>query len=402
MVHHHVMKWRLHTLVVLGGLLFAGWLGAAEADGWKPLFNQNDLEGWVNVNGAPETWSIKDGVISCTGRPIAALRSARQYENFELELEWRHLKPSGNAGIFLWASALPAVGQPFLRAIEVQVLDNAYGGKEQNIWFTTHGDIFPIHGATMTPMRPQTHQGDKSRCFPVEFRSKPSPEWNHYRIVAQNGSIRLSVNGKEVSGGDKCHWRKGYLGLESEGSPTEWRSLRIKELPSTGATPEESAPVDDGWRPLYNGVDLRGWKEVGGGSVADPPRKGPAWTAADWVLKGSKEQFLPTLWTEESFGDFELMIDSKLPEEAGKSAFAPHLVLRGEEAQTVGIVGPTFSWQRRVVKVQGREVKVYDVSGQLLKEETLPESTPASGPIGLRTSGPYETQFANIFIREAK
>lgn len=395
------MKPPLRALAGLCASLAAVTAFASDTEGWNPMFNANDLDGWVNVNGAPETWSIKDGVVACTGKPVAALRTIKQYENFELELEWRHLKPSGNAGIFVWASALPAVGQPFLRAIEVQVLDNAYGGEKQNVWFTTHGDIFPIHGATMTPMRPQTHQGDKSRCFPSEFRSKPSPEWNHYRIVAHNGSLRLSVNGKEVSGGDNCNWRKGHLGLESEGSPTEWRNIKLKELASTGATAEQTAPVDEGWRPLYNGVDLRGWKQEGGGAVAVPAQP-PAWTAADWTLQGSKEQMLPLLWTEQSFGDAEFIIDTKLPADAGKSAFVPGLALRSPKASPIPIAGATGSWQRRVVKISQGTVKVFDVAGTLLSESTLPPDAPERGPLGLVSRGGYETQFANIFVRDAK
>jgi hypothetical protein len=204
-------------------------------NGFVPLFNGRDLTGWVNVNCAPDTWSVRDGVIACTGQPTGALRTVRQYENFIFEVEWRHLKPAGNAGIFVWASPEAAPGVPFLRSIEVQVLDHGYG---QSGAHTTHGDIFPIHGSKMVPLG--RSKGD--RAFPSEERSKPSPEWNHYRIEANNGTIRLSVNGKEVTAGEKCHWRKGYLGLESEGSPTEWRNLKLKELPSTGATAEESAP----------------------------------------------------------------------------------------------------------------------------------------------------------------
>ena len=385
-------------IFALGGLCAvltaATSLRADDAAGWKPMFNPNDLDGWVNVNGAPETWSIKDGVISCTGKPVAALRTIRQYENFEVELEWRHMKPEGNAGFFVWASALPAPGQPFLRAIEVQVLDNAYGGKEQNVWFTTHGDIFPIHGATMTPMRPQTHKGDKSRCFPIEFRSKPSPEWNHYRIVANNGSIRLSVNGKEVSGGDNCVWRKGFLGLESEGSPTEWRNLRIRELPATGATAEQSAPIDEGWRPLYSGVDLRGWKSTGAGAA-------PAWSSADWMIQ-AKGPGAPTLWTEESFGDGEFIIDTKWAREAGKPEAAPHLQLRSAEAPPIAIAGEPGAWQRRVVTIHQGTVTVSDTAGRRLSETKLPANTPARGPVGLSAGGLPESQFANIFVREKK
>lgn len=208
---------------------------AAEEEGFTPLFNGKDLSNWVNVNCAPDTWAVRDGMITCTGQPTGALRTPKQYENFILELEWRHLKSGGNAGVFIWASPNAAPGVPFLRAIEVQVLDHGYGNTQSH---TTHGDVFPIHGSTMQPFG--AHNG--MRSFPSEWRSKPSPEWNHYRIVCNDGVIRLHVNGKEVSGGEKCMWRKGYIGLESEGSPTEWRNIRIKELPSTGATPEQSAP----------------------------------------------------------------------------------------------------------------------------------------------------------------
>ncbi len=211
-------------------------LHSADDDGFVPLFDGKTLDGWVNVNTAADTWSVRDGLLHCTGQPTGALRTPRQYENFILELEWRHLKAGGNAGVFIWASPLAAPGVPFLRAIEVQVLDHGYGNTESH---TTHGDVFAIHGATMKPFAPSKGM----RSFPTEQRSKPSPEWNHYRITCQDGTIRLAVNGKEVSGGSECVWRKGYIGLESEGSPVDWRNIRIKELPSTGATAEQSAPL---------------------------------------------------------------------------------------------------------------------------------------------------------------
>ncbi len=117
---------------------------ADSSDGFTPLFNGHDLDGWTNVNCAPDTWSVRDGKIYCTGKPIGELRTTRMYQNFILELEWRHLRPQGNAGVFVWSDALTAVGQPFIRGIEVQVLDGREG-----TGFTSDGDIFPIHGATM-------------------------------------------------------------------------------------------------------------------------------------------------------------------------------------------------------------------------------------------------------------
>ena len=225
-------------------------------DGFVPLFNEKDLAGWTNVNtwqgvkGKQDTWGVSNGVITCTGQPTGFMRSEKQYENFVFELEWRHLKPAGNSGVFVWASPTPAgAGNPYAKAVEVQILDLAFteqvakgGGKTD--WFTCHGDVFAIHGMKMIPFPPTApNPGSSMRAFPSENRTKPSPEWNHYRITAVNGVVMLAVNGKEVSGGYNCSIRKGFLALESEGSPIEFRNLRIKEWPSTHPKPEEIAPL---------------------------------------------------------------------------------------------------------------------------------------------------------------
>ena len=207
-------------------------------DGFRPLFNGKDLAGWVDVTVKPDTFTVRDGVIYCTGKPTGVMRTEKPYENFILELEWRHLKPKGNAGVFIWSDAKATSNPRFPRSIEVQVLD---GRNTEN--YTSHGDVFAIQGAKLTPDRP--HPAGSMRCLPSEKRCRPSPQWNHYRITCNDGSIKLSVNGKVVSGGSKCHPRKGYICLESEGSPIEFRNIRLKELPSTGATPEETALLAD-------------------------------------------------------------------------------------------------------------------------------------------------------------
>src|SRR5688572_3750233 len=321
---------------------------AADKDGFVPLFNGRDLSGWVNANCAPETWSVRDGVIHCTGQPIGALRTERQYENFILEAEWRHLSSGGNSGIFIWGTPIAAPGVPFLRGIEVQVLDHGYAeqyekqnGKKSD-WFTAHGDVFPIHGATMKPFG----KNHGMRSFPSEDRSKRSPEWNHYRIVCTNGVIRLSVNGKEVSGGEDCNYRKGYLALESEGAPVEFRNLRIKELSSSGVTAELTAPVDLGWRTIFTGLDLRGWKtnaatstrwQGGGGRI---------------TLKAGDANPGAVLWTEKDFGDAEFVLDCRPAKPAeGKELATPMVELRGAggKSAAVKLDGATPGGYRRFI-----------------------------------------------------
>lgn len=205
--------------------------------GWTPLLKAD----FVGVNGAEDTWSFDDAtkVISCTGKPIGVIRSAKEYANFELIVEWMHEKESGNSGIFVWTSkaALDALIKPGLpgEGIEVQVLDPGFkasyeksSGKPSN-WFTCHGDVFPVGKAKMTPYPPLSPDGVRS--FPSAENTKPHGEWNHYYIRAINSEIRLWVNGVELSGGKDCQPGKGFLCLESEGSPIKFRNLKIRELP---------------------------------------------------------------------------------------------------------------------------------------------------------------------------
>lgn len=262
--------------------------------GFAPLFNGADLAGWVNVNTAPSTWRAEGGMIRCTGLPTGLLRTDRQFENFVLELEWRHLESQGNAGLFVWSDALPARGVPFSRSVEVQVMT----GTEAD-WYTSDGDVFPIHGATMTPENPRPKGGQ--RAYPTEKRMLPSPRWNHYRVECVNGDLSLAVNGKVVTRGKAASPRKGYICLEAEGSPVDFRNLRIKELPPTEPplAPQHVASADEGFVPLYTGVDLTGWKVT-------PEHEGH-FVPRDWTLAFDGQG--PDLWTTRSYRNFTLIAD---------------------------------------------------------------------------------------------
>lgn len=368
---------------------------------WVELFNGRDLDGWVAVNSAPETWSARDGKLHCTGRPISALRTDRQYENFILELEWRHLTEGGNSGIFLWASPLAAPGVPFLRGIEVQILDHGYGKAD---WFTTHGDVFPIHGTKMTPFPP--HHG--ARSFPSEERSKGSPEWNHYRIECKAGVIRLHVNGKEVSGGADCSPRKGYIALESEAAPVDFRNIRILELPGGGAPRNETAPVAQGHRSLYTGADLRGWRTAGMEQAADAEQTslGP-WQAEDWrLLLNEGGDGTKPLWTVEDFSDAEFIIDCNVAEESGEGS-PPHPLVRLQSKNgppTIDIpleVRPGI-WERFTIRVQGnRGTILRDNPGVEIDTFDLPGEHDDRRHFVL-VDRPGKTQFANLYVRELK
>jgi len=297
-------------------------------EGFTPLFNGVDLSGWVNANCKPTTFVAKDGMIFCDGDPNGFLRTDRTYENFVFEVEWKHESPTGNAGIFVWADPDEAPGVPFPKSIEVQVMMTPdVSDKEGRLLYTGQGDIFSIHGSRMTPDRP--HPAGWERCLPSERRTKPAGEWNHYRITCDRGSIKLEVNGVEVSGGHSAHPANGFLCLEAEGSPIWFRNLCIKELPPTEAAPETgkaplprdaAATAEAGWIDLL-AEGLAAWKVA--------PENAPHWTFADGSLrydgKGSD------LWSNEAFGDFELLVDWRWTGPAQGRSTPPYLDRAGNE-----------------------------------------------------------------------
>jgi hypothetical protein len=326
----------------------------------------------------------------------------------------------------------------------VQILD---GRDNEN--YTSHGDVFSIHGAVMTPDRP--HPNGWMRCLPSERRSKPAGEWNHYRVECRGGVVQLAVNGKVVSGASKCSPRRGYICLEAEGSECHFRNLRIQELPSANPRPEDCAELDQGFASLYNGLDLRGWKD-------EPGHRGH-WQAKNWILDydGASAAEDKHLWTEKEYGDFILIADWRLSRKAvklkrpailpsGETALNPDgspieeevldagdsgIYLRGSSKSQVNIwcwpIGsgevwgyrtdpasssevraaatpktradkPAGQWNRFVITLKGDRLTVV-LNGQTVIDRAELPGIPARGPIALQHHGDA-VEFANLYLKE--
>jgi hypothetical protein len=204
--------------------------------GWQTLGEEN----FINVNCDTNTWSWTNGFAHCTGKPVGVTRSTVLHTNFELVVQWRHLTSAGNSGVFVWATpeSIKDLEQGKGRlptGIEVQVLDHGYveryeqQTKKKADWFTSNGDVFPTGTTKMKPFPPVSPNGQRS--FPRRHLSKGVGEWNHYYVRAVNGEVRLWVNGEEVSGGTGIAPAWGYLCLESEGAPVQFREIRLRSLP---------------------------------------------------------------------------------------------------------------------------------------------------------------------------
>jgi len=291
------------------------------------------------------------------------------------------------------------------------------------------------------------------RSYPKEKRMRPTGIWNHYRVESNDGILTLAVNGKVVTRGFHLNPRKGYICLESEGSEIHFRNIRIKELPGTNPPPELVAKEDEGFRSLFNGLDLRGWKQV--------PGNKEHWLAKDWILDYDGKSLVQGedvhLWSEKEYGNFKLIVDWRLPDEPvieavpvilldgkqaidekGKEITVPVLdagdsgiYLRGTSKCQLNIwnwpVGsgeiwgyrtdenmtpeirraatpilnadkPVGQWNRFEITAIENRITVVVNGKTVIREARLP-GLPKRGPIALQHHGDH-VQFANIYIKE--
>jgi len=236
---------RFVAALLVGSLLFfaGGRRGKADpAPEFRDLFNGRDLTEWVNVNTDPDTWKVRDGLLICSGKPIGVMRTAKQYENFVLHIEWMHMEAGGNSGMFAWSDARPNPTSRLPNGVEIQMLELEWPRLHIRDGVTppvayVHGELFGVNGVRIVPENPR---GERSMS--IENRCKGRGEWNSYDVVAVDGAIKLSVNGKFVNGIRGATQKKGYLCLESEGAEIHFRNLKIMELPPGVTAPEQAAP----------------------------------------------------------------------------------------------------------------------------------------------------------------
>ena len=233
-----------------------------------------------------------------------------------------------------------------------------------------------------------------SRAFPTENRSRPSPEWNHYRITCNDGEVSLAVNGKVVTRGKECSPRKGYICLESEGGIVHYRNLKIKELPATPVKPEDVAIANRGYRSLYTGVDLSGWST-----------QSSDWNSRDWILQyrgsgGQDETLTAKLAVTRPGFLFDIRRKDGSVNHAVSIAGA-RLVIGPDDSEIHAHLAKGRGWNRIEGHFTADGLQLA-VNGQPLPTRPLPKRPKETDAAmwSIQPGGPVD--FANLFIRKSK
>ena len=217
------IKWKILTLSTVFTVILI--ISGCQISGWEtivlPLFNGKDLSGWKVIPeeaDTQDTWYVKDGILCSTGKPNGYLRTEKEYSNYHLHIEWRWPDEPTNSGVFIHAGGEDKV---WPELIECQLMaGNA-------------GDFVLINGTGMTV--DGQDRKDQNRQFvgiPKKQASseKPAGQWNSYDIYCKGDTIKCLVNDVLQNEGTSVTPNSGYICLQSEGGPIEFRNIYIDDL----------------------------------------------------------------------------------------------------------------------------------------------------------------------------
>lgn len=199
-----------------------------EDDKWKLLIKGNSTEGWHSYLGDSATgWRVEDGVLFTEGKN-GDIVTDELYENFELSLEWK-IEEGGNSGIFYHVIESPEYKRIHETGPEFQIIDN---------------ENYP---ADLTEQQKTGALSDV--LAPDEAAANAVGEWNHTRIIVNQGAVEHWLNDKKILeyqlGSDELKQQiaaskfaelpyakvqSGRIGLQDHGGPVYYKNIKIRIL----------------------------------------------------------------------------------------------------------------------------------------------------------------------------
>jgi len=304
-----------HYLLYAFLFLFT-WSVAAQSEGFEPLFDGKNLDGWESYGGKAPFKAV-DGMIVGTAilnTPNTFLCTEEKYDNFILEMEFYNEAPL-NSGVMVRAQwrQNKDIRRVFGYQVEIDPSARAYTGGIYDE--ARRGWLYALH--YYPPAREAFKQG----------------EWNKLRIEFIGHELRTFVNGHPVANLVDDLDASGMICLQVhsvsealKGKQMRWRNLHIKKeatakdrLPAGGIAPQINLVPNTltetekrrGWRLLWDGKTTNGWR---GAKLDGFPEKG--WTMEDGVLSvlssgGGESTNGGDIITTDHFSDFELSFDFK-------------------------------------------------------------------------------------------
>lgn len=262
---------RMKYLPCFLALLFLAGNAAAE-DGFKPLFNGQDLSGWLSareqategagrfsVNLEEQAIHVYANESTDTEQDIDYLYTEAEYSDYVLKLEYKWLdkrfepRPTHDRDAGLLFHVHGDLTKVWPTCLEMQLGESDAGkkkdryatgdlwviGKDVHVMNARNENHFYVPSLPLVPVG-TTHAYDKS--FIMEGNEKAHGEWNEITLTVRGGKqATFELNGKAVNqisqmtylvDGQRVPLDRGRIGLQAEYAELMYRNIRIKELPA--------------------------------------------------------------------------------------------------------------------------------------------------------------------------
>lgn len=217
----------MRSLLALAALALAQQARAADPN-VVPLFDGKTLDGWTFIvkpdkdgkTADPKlTWSVKDGVIVCTGKPNGCMVTAKAYGDYTLRLKWRFpATGGGNTGVLLHVQD----DKYWPTSIEAQLLTGRAGDM---LLTNPPGAKLDVNKARRDPKLERRFLRTETK-EPVE---KKLGEWNELEVTCKGGDVAIAVNGVPVNEGANGNLTRGRIALQSEGAEVHFKDIVLRK-----------------------------------------------------------------------------------------------------------------------------------------------------------------------------
>lgn len=200
---------------------------------WQTIFDGESLDGWKKAGENPESITVEDGTIKCSGER-SHLFYKGDFKNFEFETEVKAAEHS-NSGIFIHTK-YQKEGWP-AQGYEIQV-NNTYRGSGQHPERKKTGSIYSIRN--------------------IYYPLAGDNEWFKMRIKVVENFIEIFVNDVKVNeytepenpwrweGGETVKLGNGTFALQAHdpNSTVYFKNIKVKALPDGERTSVEDKEWD--------------------------------------------------------------------------------------------------------------------------------------------------------------
>ncbi|WP_337175854.1 DUF1080 domain-containing protein [Paludisphaera sp.] len=281
---------------IFNGKDFSGWRGESTIDPRKfKAMSEEERKAKLEADAADaaQHWKVENGEMVSDGHGVF-MSTEKDYGDVEFTVDFK-IGPKGDSGVYL------------------------RGTPQIQIWDFTEEEKFSL-GADKGSGGLWNNSPGAPGKDPLVRADSPIGEWNTMRVLQIGARTTVHLNGQLVVDDAimENFWDRklplaavGPIQLQTHGSETRFRNIKLREIDpdEANAILAERDKADGGFKPLFDGRSLDGWK----GDADD-------YEVVDGAIR-CKAGRGGTLYHEDELADFVALVEFKLPP-AGNNGLA--------------------------------------------------------------------------------